>query len=53
MLKQSFIMPGAIFSIVLWVILAFITQLPTGWVNLPLAVGVVLIAVRIATGKPS
>lgn len=35
----------ALISLILWAILAFAMAIPSGWVHLPLAVGVVLIAV--------
>ncbi len=44
----------ALVALVLWVVLAFALAIPSGWVHLPLALGVALIAVGIveANGKP-
>ena len=42
---------AAIICIVLWIFLAFVAAIPSGWVHLPLAVGVVLIAKAILDGK--
>lgn len=36
-------MSGA-FLLVAWVVLAFVAALPSGWVHLPLALGVILVA---------
>lgn len=38
---------GGLGLLCLWVALVFLLQWPSGWVHLPLAVGVVLIAVGI------
>lgn len=37
----------ALTSLVLWVVLAFAMAIPSGWVHVPLALGVVLMAVGI------
>jgi uncharacterized membrane protein (DUF485 family) len=37
----------AVVCLVLWVILAFVAAIPSGWVHLPLAGGAVLLAVGI------
>jgi hypothetical protein len=44
----------ALVSLVLWGVLAFGIAVPTGWVHVPLILGVVLIAVGIveSSGKP-
>jgi hypothetical protein len=42
---------GAILCLVLWVVLAFVMALPSGWVHLPLAIGCILIA-RAIVGNP-
>lgn len=34
----------AILSLVIWVVLAFVVAIPSGWVHVPLAVGFVLLA---------
>jgi uncharacterized membrane protein len=36
-------------SLVLWIVLAFVLSLPTGWVHVPLAAGIVLLAMGIVT----
>ena len=38
----SFIL--AIACLILWVVLAFVVAIPSGWVHLPLAAGTVLLA---------
>jgi hypothetical protein len=42
---------GASFSILLWMYLLFIAAVPSGWVHLLLAVGVVLVARGIVNEK--
>ena len=37
-------------SLVAWMILAFGLAIPSGWVHVPLAVGMVLIAMGVVTG---
>jgi hypothetical protein len=37
----------ALVSLILWAILAFAMAIPSGWVHVPLAVGVVLVAIGI------
>ena len=39
--------------IVVWVVLAFVKAIPSGWVHLPLALGVSVIAVAIIQTPPS
>ncbi len=39
---------GALICILLWIYLAFVAAIPSGWVHVPLAVGVVLVATGIA-----
>jgi len=41
----------ALVSLILWVVLAFAAAIPSGWVHMPLAVAVVLIAVGIVEGN--
>lgn len=43
---------GATALIAVWVVLAFIAAIPSGWVHLLLAVGATLIAVAIAKQSP-
>lgn len=45
----------AVVCLILWVVLAFVVAIPSGWVHLPLAGGTVLLAVGIVEGgrKPS
>ena len=40
----------AIASLILWIVLAFVVAIPSGWVHVPLAGGVVLLAVGIVEG---
>lgn len=35
---------GAVVSLVLWIVLAFVVAIPSGWVHAPLALGSILIA---------
>lgn len=44
---------GAVICITLWIVLAFVAAIPSGWAHLPLAVGTVLIAVAIVVGRRS
>ncbi len=37
-------MIGALFMLLLWVLLAFVLQFATGWVHVPLALSAVLLA---------
>ena len=37
----------------LWIVLAFVVAIPSGWVHLPLALGAVLIAVAIIQSAPA
>lgn len=41
---------AAIAALVLWVALAFVVRVPTGWVHLLLAAGVLLLVRRVVTG---
>lgn len=38
---------AAVICLAVWVILAFVTAIPSGWVHIPLAAGVILIVVAI------
>lgn len=42
---------GAVLCILLWLVLAFALAIPSGWVHLPLAIGVVLVAVAIVDSR--
>ena len=42
---------GAILSLLLWIFLAFVAAIPSGWVHVPLIVSVVLLAMAIVGGK--
>ena len=44
---------GGLAFVALWVVLAFVLAIPSGWVHLPLAVGVVLIATSIIVTEPA
>ncbi len=39
---------GAILSLALWALLAFVVAIPSGWVHVPLIVGAILLARAIA-----
>lgn len=41
---------AAVAALVLWVVLAFVVHVPSGWVHLPLAAGVLLLVRRVVTG---
>jgi hypothetical protein len=43
---------GAVASLLLWIVLAFILAIPAGAVNLLYALGVVLLARRVLVGAP-
>lgn len=43
---------AALVSLVLWIALAFVTALPTGWVHLFYAAGIMLLARRVLVGAP-
>jgi uncharacterized membrane protein len=38
---------GAVICILLWIALAFVAAIPSGWVHVPLALGTLLIVVAI------
>ena len=44
---------AAALLIVLWVVLAFVEAIPSGWVHLPLAAGATLVAIGIIETKPA
>lgn len=44
---------AAIVCLVLWVGLAFMIAVPSGWVHVPLAVGAILVALGIVQGSPA
>lgn len=41
----------ALLLLILWVLLAYVAAIPSGWVHLPLALGCVLAARGIVVGK--
>ncbi len=41
---------AAVAALVLWVVLAFVVHVPSGWVHLLLAAGVLLLVRRVVTG---
>jgi 1,4-dihydroxy-2-naphthoate octaprenyltransferase len=43
---------GGLACIALWAVLAFVLAIPSGWVHLPLAIGVVLMATAIILTEP-
>ena len=48
--QMKFLLVGTA-SLGAWIILAFGLAVPSGWVHIPLAVGTVLIAMGIVTGR--
>ncbi len=48
--QMKFLLVGTA-SLGAWMILAFWLAIPSGWVHLPLAVGTVLIAIGVVTGR--
>ena len=47
-MRNSFIIAAVL--LVTWVVLAFVAAIPSGWVHIPLGVGVVFIARGIVLG---
>lgn len=47
----SLLLAGA--SLALWIVLAFVKPIPSGWVHLPLAAAAALIAVAIIESGPA
>ena len=43
---------GAVAMLVVWIILVFVLQTPSGWVHLPYVAAVLLFARRILVGAP-
>ena len=43
---------SAVLLLVLWIVLAFVMALPTGWVHLLYAIGMLLLARRVLIGAP-
>jgi hypothetical protein len=43
---------GAVAMVIVWIVLAFVLQLPTGWVHVPYVAAVLLFARRILLGAP-
>ena len=52
-MKRNVTLLGAVGSLALWVVLAFVAAIHSGWVHVPLAVGAVLIAKGIIDWNPS
>jgi len=50
-MKLSFIV--AVTMLALWIVLTFVAAIPSGWVHIPLGVGVVFIARGIVLGGSS
>jgi hypothetical protein len=42
---------GALASLILWIFLAFVAVIPSGWVHIPLIAAVVLIAIAIPSER--
>ena len=51
-IKPAFALAGAAACIALWAVLALVMAIPSGWVHVPLAVGVCLIAMAIIESNP-
>ncbi len=43
---------GGVACLGLWIVLAFVAAIPSGWVHLPLAIGVTLIARGLVLAQP-
>ncbi len=43
---------GAILSLVVWILLAFVAAVPSGWVHVPLILGVLLVVKTIVEHEP-
>ena len=52
-IKPAFALAGAAGCIALWVVLALVMAVPSGWVHIPLALGVCLIAAAIIESHPA
>ena len=52
-IKPAFALAGAAGCIALWVVLAFVMAIPSGWVHVPFALGICLIAVAIIESRPA
>jgi len=52
-IKPAFALAGAAGCIALWVVLAFVMAIPSGWVHIPLALGACLIAIAIIESNPA
>jgi len=50
--KPLYAFTGGIVLIGVWIVLAFVMAIPSGWVHFPLAAGVTLIAVGIIQTSP-
>ena len=44
---------AALAALGLWVVLAFVVAIPSGWVHVPLAIGICLIAIAIIESNPA
>ena len=51
--RPGLLLLGGIAGLGLWIVLAFVLALPSGWVHLPLALGVCLIALAIIRTEPA
>jgi 1,4-dihydroxy-2-naphthoate octaprenyltransferase len=51
-MKPLYTLLVGILCLGLWVFLAFVKAIPSGWVHLPLAVGAILIAIAIIESPP-
>jgi uncharacterized membrane protein (DUF485 family) len=48
---MRFSVVGALASLLLWIFLAFVAAIPSGWVHVPLIAAVVLIAIAIPSER--
>ncbi|MBI4500018.1 MAG: hypothetical protein HY700_02535 [Gemmatimonadetes bacterium] len=51
-MKPAFALVAAAVCLVVWVVLAFVVAIPSGWVHVPLAIGACLVAVAIVELHP-
>jgi hypothetical protein len=52
-MKASVSLMLAVVFLALWVALAFVVKIPSGWVHVPLGLGATLVAVAIIESRPS
>ena len=52
-MKPAFALAAAAVCLALWIVLAFVMAIPSGWVHLPLAIGACLVAIAIIESNPT